>query len=507
MHPPAWSGSVFLDRTSGVCPPESQRQRELLRPNPRRRKRERAPALCRRRLPGPTFRRTLTRLAAATNRPWATISAALRCFFVLGLFALWVWTCRWVDEDSRGLKVRSEFWNSIFVATGVVGFIAVLCFPMFILGFLVALLSCGVPFGLYVTERNRRVPESSRIFTPNHLQGVFFRVCARLGIKLGDRDFGERGAGPPIEFIGKIGHRRQNATAGNTRQVENSKGFMAAKELVYDAILRRSTDIHLEPKEDELSVRLRIDGVMYPTEPFDRVVGDAVHEIFKVLGGMDITEKRRPQDGSFGARMERKREIDFRVATQGTRHGEKLSLRILDQATAVNTLAGLGMRKKMQESMRQIVHQPHGLLLELRPDRRRQVDHALCRAPRRRFLSAQRDHRRGSDRIQDGQRQSDRDQHQVRPDVRHVACGASCAQDPDVLMIGEIRDAETATIACQAANTGHMVFSTVHANDAITALYPYARAGRRAVHGRQFPLGRARAAARAATLQRVPSEL
>ena len=75
---------------------------------------------------------------------------------------------------------------------------------------------------------------------------------------------------------------------------------MAAKELVYDAILRRSTDIHLEPKEDEMAVRLRIDGVMYPTEPFDRVIGDAVMNIFKVLGGMDITEKRRGQDGSFG---------------------------------------------------------------------------------------------------------------------------------------------------------------------------------------------------------------
>lgn len=389
--------------------------------------------------------------------------------FVLGFFALWVWTCRWVDEDSRGLKVRSEFWNSIFVATGVVGFIAVLCFPVFIVGFFGLLLSGGVPFGLYVAERNRRVPESSRIFTPNHLQGVFFRVCARLGIKLGDRDFGERGAGPPIEFIGKM-DTSGKMDRGKNRQVENSKGFMAAKELVYDAILRRSTDIHLEPKEDELSVRLRIDGVMYPTEPFDRVVGDAVLNIFKVLGGMDITEKRRPQDGSFGARMERKREVDFRVATQGTRHGEKLSLRILDQGTAVNTLAGLGMRKKMQESMRQIVHQPHGLLLSCGP---------TGAGKSTTLYAALRDvdsYQLNVITVEDPIEYKMPNVNQIEINTKSGQTFATSLrsilrQDPDVLMIGEIRDAETATIACQAANTGHMVFSTVHANDAITALF------------------------------------
>ena len=141
---------------------------------------------------------------------------------------------------------------------------------------------------------------------------------------------------------------------------------MAAKELVYDAILRRSTDIHLEPKEDEMAVRLRIDGVMYPTEPFDRVTGDAVMNIFKVLGGMDITEKRRAQDGSFGAKLEA---TDDRLPRRhpGDPYGEKLSLRILDQSSSVNTLAGLGMRKKMQDAARQIVHQPHGLLLSCGP--------------------------------------------------------------------------------------------------------------------------------------------
>ena len=386
---------------------------------------------------------------------------------VLGTFALWMWVCRFVDEDSRGLKVRSEFWNSVLIGAGAVGFLVVLCVPFFAAGF-VLMLACGaVPFGFYVAERNRRVPESSKILTARHLQKVGIRLARRLGIKIGGKQ-AEEIHGPPIEFIGK------SDAAGKTdrsksRAVENSKGFMAAKELVYDAILRRSTDIHLEPKEDEMAVRLRIDGVMYPTEPFDRVIGDAVMNIFKVLGGMDITEKRRAQDGGFGAKLEA-RQIDFRAATQGTRFGEKLSLRILDQSSSVNTLAGLGMRKKMQDAIRQIIHQPHGLLLSCGPTGAGKS--TTLYASLRDVDSYQLNVITVEDPIE--YKMPNVNQIEINSKAGQTFAGSLrniLRQDPDVLMIGEIRDAETATIACQAANTGHMVFSTIHANDSITALY------------------------------------
>jgi type II secretory ATPase GspE/PulE/Tfp pilus assembly ATPase PilB-like protein len=387
---------------------------------------------------------------------------------VLGVLALWMWMCRFVDEDSRGLKVRSEFWNSIFIGAGAVGFLSVLCMPLFALGFVSLLLSGGLPFGFYVVERNRRVPESGRILTRNHLQKVLVRVARRLGINLGFGKPGEEIHGAPIEFIGKS-DAAGKSDRGKSRQVENSKGFMAAKELVYDAILRRSTDIHLEPKEDEMAVRLRIDGVMYPTEPFDRVTGDAVMNIFKVLGGMDITEKRRAQDGSFGAKLEA-RMIDFRAATQGTRHGEKLSLRILDQSSSVNTLAGLGMRKKMQDAARQIIHQPHGLLLSCGPTGAGKS--TTLYAALRDVDSYQLNVITVEDPIE--YKMANVNQIEINTKSGQTFAGSLrniLRQDPDVLMIGEIRDAETATIACQAANTGHMVFSTIHANDSITALY------------------------------------
>jgi general secretion pathway protein E len=387
---------------------------------------------------------------------------------MLGLLAAWMAISRFVDEDSRGLKVRPEFWNSILVLTGVVGFVLALASPMFIVGMLSVLLTCGVPFGFYVVERNRRVPESSKILTPQHIRGVVLRLLARAGIRLGGGGGSDDGAGPPIEFIGKS-DASGKTDRSRARSVENSKGYMAAKELVYDAILRRSTDIHLEPKEDEMSVRLRIDGVMYPTEPFDRVVGDAVMNIFKVLGAMDITEKRRGQDGSFGAKLEQ-RMIDFRAATQGTRHGEKLSLRILDQSSSVNSLAGLGMRKKMQESMRQIVHQPHGLLLSCGP---------TGAGKSTTLYAALRDvdaYQLNVITVEDPIEYKMANVNQIEINTRAGQTFANSLrsilrQDPDVLMVGEIRDGETATIACQAANTGHMVFSTVHANDSITALF------------------------------------
>ena len=294
------------------------------------------------------------------------------------------------------------------------------------------------------------------------------RLAAKVGMKLAFGKGVEEIHGPPIEFIGKS-DQSGKTDRSKSRAVENSKGFMAAKELVYDAILRRSTDIHLEPKEDEMAVRLRIDGVMYPTEPFDRVVGDAVMNIFKVLGGMDITEKRRAQDGSFGAKLE-SRMVDFRAATQGTRFGEKLSLRILDQSSSVNTLAGLGMRKKCRTPRAQIIHQPHGLMLSCGPTGAGKS--TTLYASLRDVDSYQLNVITVEDPIE--YKMPNVNQIEINTKAGQTFAGSLrniLRQDPDVVMIGEIRDAETATIACQAANTGHMVFSTIHANDSITALY------------------------------------
>jgi len=393
--------------------------------------------------------------------------AAWKLVLLLGLFAFWVHYSNWVHEDSRGLKVRPDYWNSLMLAGGIGAFLLILCVPMFAAGTGGFTLAYGVPLGLYIRERNRAVPENRRVMTPDHIKRWTIRQLAKVGIHIGTREVLDRVSGPPITFIGKTKTGQRDES--RSRQVESSKGYVAAKELVYDAILRRATDIHLEPKDEELAVRLRIDGVMYPAEPFDKPTGDAIVNIFKVLCAMDITEKRRSQDGSFGALLE-EREIDFRVASQGTRHGEKLSMRILDQANSVSSLAELGMRKQMEDQLRKIIAQPHGLLLVCGPTGAGKSTTLYA------ALNELDVYEKNIITIEDPVEYKMNNVTQIEINTKAgMTFGQSLRsilrQDPDVVMIGEIRDEETAKIACQAANTGHMVFSTVHANDTITALY------------------------------------
>ncbi len=387
---------------------------------------------------------------------------------ILGWLFLWTRTTQWVNEDSRALKMAAILWNPLVLFCGVVGFVAILIAPSPLLGTFLLTSFYGGPLGYYITERNKRVPESGRVMTPKHIKKVLIQFLGRLGIHLGSRERGEYTSGPPIRFIGKS-RSGKGFDDSRSKTVENSKGYLAAKEMIYDAILRRATDVHLEPQEDELSVRYRIDGVMYPAEPFDRTIGDAIVNIFKVLSAMDITEKRKPQDGSFRAETEG-REIDFRVATQGTQIGEKMSLRILDQENSVKTLSDLGMRKALSEQITEVINQPHGMFLSCGPTGAGKS--TTLYAALSELDSSQINIITIEDPIE--YRMSGVTQIEINTKAGQTFGGSLRSvlrQDPDVVLIGEMRDEETTRIACQAANTGHMVFSTVHANDSISALF------------------------------------
>ncbi len=386
---------------------------------------------------------------------------------LVALFFGWVTLGKWVNQDASSLKVNSEFWNSAYFGGGLASLLVGVSMSPFSLGLLLSLALQGLPLGLYIRERNACVPDSARLLTKKHITSVVFRTLARLGVHLGGKKMKQQLLGPDIEFLGKTSTGRRDTS--RTSQVENSRGFLAAKELVYDAIIKRATDIHLEPKEDELQVRLRVDGVMYAVEPFDRALGDNVINIFKILGAMDITEKRKSLDGSFRAVTDG-REIDFRVATQGTRDGEKMTLRILDQSNSVSTLLDLGFRKQLEEQLKEVVHQPHGLLLVCGPTGAgKSTTLYAC-------LNDIDSYQQNIITIEDPVEYKMANVTQIEINTKagqtfSTSLRSVLRQDPDIVMIGEIRDGDTANIACQAANTGHMVFSTVHANDAITALY------------------------------------
>src|SRR5437867_3322052 len=162
---------------------------------------------------------------------------------ILAMFFGWTWLGKWVNEDSLSLKVDSEFWNSAVFLGGLGALLVVITMAPFGLGFFLMLLLQGVPVGLYIRERNSCVPESARLLTPRHIKSVAFRVMARLGIVIGGKKMKQQVLGPDIEFIGKTSTGRRDTSRG--AQVENSRGFLAAKELVYDALIKRATDIHL----------------------------------------------------------------------------------------------------------------------------------------------------------------------------------------------------------------------------------------------------------------------
>jgi type II secretory ATPase GspE/PulE/Tfp pilus assembly ATPase PilB-like protein len=389
---------------------------------------------------------------------------------VLLMFLLWAYTTYWVNDDMSELgNLRFEMWNSIVFCTGILGFVLLWAIPFFIIGFLLFALCALVPMFVYVSMRNQTVPDDRKVLTPYHLGEVANGILNKMGMRgiFNRADSGMDQTGPPIVFVGK----GQGGKIDNDRveKAEQSRSFMSAKELVYDAILRRATDIHLEPTQEQLSVRYRIDGILHAAEPFDRPTGDAVVNIFKVLCAMDISEKRKPQDGSFGAKLEG-REIDFRVATSGSKAGEKLVMRILDNASTVARIDEVGVRPKMATEIRALVTQPHGMFLCCGPTGSgKSTTLYACLREIDRF-------QRNIITVEDPIEYHIDNITQIEINTKAGQTFATSLrsilrQDPDVIMVGEIRDQETANIACQAANTGHMVFSTVHANDTITSLF------------------------------------
>lgn len=273
------------------------------------------------------------------------------------LFFIWVRTCWWVDHDCKEVDLPTNRWTPAVLAAGLLGLLLVWALPFFWVSFLVLVLLYLAPTIIYVGKRNEKVEDEEKVFTRRHLKKVLRRMFG------GKKELAEQKQKLiPIRFIGKSNDRR-GEDAGRVKRAQESQYYRRAQEMVYGAVVKRATDIHLEPTQDEMTVRLRIDGILEPGDPMSREEGDAVLNIFKVLADMDITEKRKPQDGSFSAEVQsvtemlRKdksplaeddggsaekvvtRQVDFRVATAGSVEGEKMVMRILDRSRAINDLA------------------------------------------------------------------------------------------------------------------------------------------------------------------------
>ncbi|HYC34611.1 MAG TPA: GspE/PulE family protein, partial [Candidatus Paceibacterota bacterium] len=231
------------------------------------------------------------------------------------------------------------------------------------------------------------------------------------------------------------------------------------------AIEGQSSDVHIEPMTDKVRVRFRLDGALHTSLILPMKVHNAVIARIKILCNMKLDEKRKPQDGRFSARIDG-RKIDFRVSTFPTYYGEKVVMRILDQAKGIKTLDDLDLRPRDLSLIREAIKKPYGLILISGPTgsgKTTTLYAMLAEIDREvnNVLSLE-------DPVEynvEGMSQS-----QVRPEIGYTfATGlrTTLRQDPDIIMVGEIRDKETAQLAVQAALTGHLVLSTIHTNDAI----------------------------------------
>lgn len=389
---------------------------------------------------------------------------------VLGIFLMWVATTHWVEKDTRELKnVRYEMWNSIAFFSGILGFVLLWLIPIYFLGLVMLLVAYLAPLFSYIHVRNQMVDEYDKVLTGYHLGEVMNSLLALVNIKPVFNRGEERvdRAATPVYFLGKSAGGGADDPA-RVEKAEESEQYLTAKDLVFDAVTRRATDIHIEPAGESMQVRYRIDGILHAAEPYDRATGDALINIFKVLSAMDIAERRKPQDGSFAAKVE-SREVDFRVATSGSKGGEKMVIRILDNATTVTKLDEIGMRPKMVQQLREQLALPTGAILCAGPTGSgKSTTMYACLREIDRFL-------RNVVTVEDPiEYQIDNvTQIEVNPKADQTFSSilkSVLRQDPDIIMIGEIRDEETASIACQAAMTGHLVLSTVHANDAVAAI-------------------------------------
>ena len=233
-----------------------------------------------------------------------------------------------------------------------------------------------------------------------------------------------------------------------------------------DAVQVNASDIHIEPGERELRIRFRLDGVLRIQTTGDRRIAGALVSRLKLMAGLDISEKRLPQDGRFNVRV-RDKNVDVRMSTMPVQHGESVVMRLLNQATGILKLDHVGMPPAMLKRFREIVHAPNGMVLVTGPTgsgKTTTLYGALneLNRPEFKILTVE-------DPVE--YRLQGINQVQVNPRIELSfarVLRSMLRQDPDIILVGEMRDQETAEIGLRAAMTGHLVLSTLHTNDAVS---------------------------------------
>ncbi len=237
--------------------------------------------------------------------------------------------------------------------------------------------------------------------------------------------------------------------------------------LLEDAVSVRASDVHIEPDEAVFRIRMRVDGVLQEQVIKEKRVASALVLRLKIMSNLDISERRLPQDGRFNIRVNNK-SIDVRLSTMPVQYGESVVMRLLDQSGGVLSLEALGMPESVRKRFELMIERPHGLILVTGPTGSGKTTTLysalnLLNKPQNKIITAE-------DPIE--YRMSRINQVQVNPKINLDFASilrTALRQDPDIILVGEMRDHETVSIGVRAALTGHLVMSTLHTNDAISS--------------------------------------
>lgn len=249
---------------------------------------------------------------------------------------------------------------------------------------------------------------------------------------------------------------------------DDKKVLKTVEQIFQDAIAYRATDVHLEPDKEKLTARLRIDGFLYEYRNFPDILGKAIVSAIKVLSNLDIAQKRSFQDGSFSSTI-KDRKIDFRVSVSASQYGETMVIRILDPYEGLVDIANLGVIPQVEEKFRSLVFRNDGIVLIVGP--------TGCGKTTTLYAILNKVNNLGKNiiSIEDPIEYKIANITQIPINQRAGVTFATSLrsilrQDPDIIMVGEIRDIETAKIAIEASLTGHLVFSTLHTKDSISTI-------------------------------------
>lgn len=368
-------------------------------------------------------------------------------FIILSVFIGWAWLVFWINADQLEKKRNPNFWNTVVLFTGPVGY------AFYLMSSSEAISRCpSCNYKLPKTTTEIVVcPKCHQPLSSTLTTHIFLEALA----KFDDNSI-------------RVMKKETASSSADSNSQEVWSSIRAVKMIIANALLDRATDIHVEPEVETLRLRYRIDGVLHEVVAPPKELQTEIVPCIKAMADMDVAERRKPLDGRFQVEFNDRR-IDIRVSTSPTIYGEKIALRLLDRKGYLLELDTLGVQPEVLTKFRRLIERPQGMILVTGPTgcgKTSTLYSALTEidVKSKNVITIEEPVEYQLDGI-----------NQIPINPRAEVTFASglrsiLRQDPDIIMVGEIRDTDTAQIAIQAALTGHLIFSTLHTNDSVGAI-------------------------------------